>query len=143
MFEMILSLRIKYDKCIDRKNCVMRTIHHFKQISIRPVFLCFPLNFCIFLSSNLVFKKCDNNPSGSRKITYLCTQLSDPITNSNIGCLNPLNDTLLALSHAWTDWTQYWYKKVDRETARFTTVVQPSSLWWPNWQTPGLLVIIS
>ena len=77
-------------------------LHHIKKIAIRPVFICSPLTFCIFvLSSNSIHKQCDNNPSGSSKITYFCKRMSDSIANSEISILNPLKATLPDLSHTY------------------------------------------
>ena len=67
---MILSLMITYNKIRNIYFCDENNSPRQK-ITIRPVFMCSPLNFCKFmLSSNLVNKKCDNNPSGLRKSTY-------------------------------------------------------------------------
>ena len=80
-------------------------LHHIKKIAIRPVFICSPLTFCIFvLSSNSIHKQCDNNPSGSRQITYLCKRMKNSIINIDTNILSTLNAILLALLYAdWLD----------------------------------------
>ena len=42
-----------------------------------------------------------------------------------------------------TDWIQYWYSQGYQKTGIFTTVVWPTSLLQPNWQTPGISVLTS
>ena len=116
LFEMILSLRIPYDKSINQNNVLMRTIHHVKQIAIILVFLCSPLNFCLFvLYSNSIHKQCDNNPPVPSQINYSCTRLNNPITNSGIIILNPLNANIPALLHTYWQGTVLvhtrWFRK--------------------------------
>ena len=113
-------------------------LHHTKQIAIRLVFMCYSLTFCLFLlSSNSIHKQYDNNPSGSRQITYLCTWLNYAITNSDIRRLNPLNVTLLTLSH--TDrllkvlicirWSENW--SIYRSgLSYFTMVTELTNTWY-------------
>ena len=50
---------------------------------------------------------------------------------------------LPALSHAQTDWIQYWYEQGDCKKGLFAAVVWPNSLWQPNRQTTGRLVLTS
>ena len=92
--------------------------------------MCSPLTLYFYLlSSNSIYKQCDNNPSTARKSTYFCTGLKKPINNSEIISLNPLNATLLDLSHAHTDWITYLYKNGDCKNGPITAVVWRTSLW--------------
>ena len=82
------------------KKIVVRTIHHVKTISIKPFFLCSPITlFLLVLSSNLINKRLDNNPSISSQGTYSCKRMNVSITNSGIRSLKPLNAMLTTLSH--------------------------------------------
>ena len=80
-------------------------LHHVKKTTIRLVFLCSALIFCLFLLSlDSIHKQCDNNPSGSSQSAYLCKLVNTSITNSDIRSLNSFNDMLPSLSHIyWLD----------------------------------------
>ena len=78
-------------------------IHQFKPIKIRPVFMCSPLTFFLFLlSENSIHNQSYNNPSGLRQSNHSCTRLNYSTTNGDIRILNPLGNTLSDLFH--TEW---------------------------------------
>ena len=103
-----------------------------------------PLTFSLLASSlKPINKKCDNDPYESRKSTYLCKRINNPITNSDIKSLVSLNATFISLLHARLTLYITGDKKGGHKTSQFNALVRPNSRWKTNQQETGLSVLTS